>query len=564
MIGARFRFETASGTAEKVPWLAFLGILGLAAYLRFESLGAASITQDESSMLQFTRGLQSLGFPANFRAGVWEPMKTYEILPFFILPSVTVFGWSEAAARVPAALFGLGTLALIFLAGRRWFDDRIALWAAFLYAICPWAIYWGRNAFYPSQTQFFAMLSTVLVYRLLAQDRVPPRHYYLIAASLCLMYLSWEASGLVFLTYALLAVWLGWRRWGFALSPHAWGALGIVGFVVVGQLARRLLLQEPYLAVGSSRAEISAPQLAMNHLSFEPYHYIENPFGSEQFLILSLCLPIGLFFLHRSWALCFALGATLLMIGSFTLLLPVQATRYTYIALPTFLIAASAATFTFVRWATREWPSSAPISQRALGATGLAILLMLQGWFMSAGELQLAKRRPDYRSPAPLELNPEAAEVDHRYVTRALAREFRPGDVVVVRGAFPLELYTGLRGDYALQHITTSIVRYEPTGQSPFYRDKWVGNPVLRNRAELEDVLLRHQRVWFLASPLPVFKQALGEELFRWVHESSEVRAEGYNVRLYLWARNVVRATRSPLASPSSTGLALADSPGAD
>ncbi len=489
-------------------------------------------------MLEFTHGLLENGTPSLTRGESELPMVTYELIPYFIAPMVLLFGWNETAVRLPSLLFSLGTLTLIFLAGRMWFSARVALWSAFLYAISPWAVYWAQNCFYPSQVQFFAMLSTFMVFRLLKEDQAPTWYYYFTAVSMCATYLSWEASGLIFLVYGVIALWLRWGRWNYLRNPHAWLALALVLIVVIFQLVRRSLLRQSYLSVGSSRAEIASPQLAMNLPTFDPYYYMSNVFASEQLILLSVFFLLGLFFLRRNWNLNFVYGFVILVIGVYTGLLAVQGIRYVYVVLPVFLIAVSAATFLLLEWATQGRGLTKLNSIKVHTPMLTVLLLSIQGLSVSQGGLNLSELRPGYRSPGAWELRPDIQGVDFRYAVRALEKEYQPGDIVIARGPFLLHLYMGIKGDYALQQITSSVVVYEPHQNRPYYIDKWIGNPVLRNLTELKDVLMRHERVWFLAMPLGPARQALGDELYNFVTESMTLKDEGHNVRLYLWQRD--------------------------
>ena len=515
----------------------FVLILIFSATIRFTGIDEHSLVQDESTMLEFTHGLLKNGVPTLARGETESLMATYELLPYFIAPMVLLFGWTETAVRLPALLFSLGTLTLIFVAGRAWFGARVGLWAAFLYGISPWAIYWSQNCFYPSQVQFFAMLSTLLVFRILKENRSAPWHYYLTAIALCATYLSWEASGLLFLGYGMLALWLRWGRWDYLRTPHAWLALALVGITVIGQLTRRAMMRQSYLTVGSSRAEISSPQLAMNQPTFDPYYYFDNVFASEQLILLSCVFLIGFFFLRRNWNLRFVYGFVVLVLGIYTGLLPVQAVRYVYVVLPIFMIAVAAATFVLLDWLTTGRGAYRLTSIRLMGPLWMFLLLSVQGLSVSSYGLNLSELRTEYQRSGPWELRPDIHGVDFRYAVHALERAYRPGDIVIARGPFLLHLYMGIKGDYALQQITSSVVIYEPEQKRPYYIDKWIGNPVLRNLTELQDVLYRHKRVWFLATPFGPARQSLGDDLYDFVSESMALKDEGHNVRLYLWER---------------------------
>src|SRR5260370_39515564 len=88
----------------------------------------------------------------------------------------------------------MGTLCIgiIALMGRRLFNWRVGLFAAFVYACMPVDIRWAQNAFYLSQCQFMSILTIWLFYEAI---RVRPLHRrYLTAASVafCLTYLYCE------------------------------------------------------------------------------------------------------------------------------------------------------------------------------------------------------------------------------------------------------------------------------------------------------------------------------------------------------------------------------------
>jgi hypothetical protein len=281
----------------------------------------------------------------------------------------------------------------------------------------------------------------------------------------------------------------------------------------------------------------------MDQPVFDPYYYLDNIFGSEQLVLLSLFFLLGLLFLNGRWNLKFVYGYVMLLVVVYTLLLAVQAIRYAYVVLPVFLLAVAAATFYLLDWMKRERGRNRLIGMRALGPIFSLLLLAVQGLSLSVNGLNLSELRTAYRGSGPWELRPDIYGVDFRYAVRALIRQYRPGDLIIARGPFLLHLYMGSRGDYALQEITSSVVVYEPHEDRPYYIDKWIGNPVLRNLTELKDVLLRNERVWFLATPFGPAKQSLSNELYNFIRESMVLKDEGQNVRVYLWDR------RGPIGS---------------
>ncbi len=518
-----------------VTGIILLGIVFVAAMLRLMDLDAVSLSQDESTMLQFTRGLLETGYPHLQRGGHEVLMATYELVPYFIAPMVKLFGWSEQAVRLPAALFSLATLLLIFVAAKNWFDSRVALFAVLLYAVSPWSIYWSNNCFYPSQLQFFAMLSILLVHRLFCSQSLKDRDYYLLAAVLSVTYLTWEGSGLLFLVYGFLGLLIFWKQWAFLGKGHAWLAFACLLCVVVVQLARRGLLKAPFLVTGTSRSSIAAPQLALNQPTYDPFYYLENIFASEQFLLLSVIFLLGLVFFKGDKNLRFVYAYVFISLLVYTELLAVYAIRYVYFTLPLFLIGVAAVSFKMFDWLAESRIPSATGSIRLLSLVSALLFIPFQAMVLSSDGLRLSELRASYRNSGAWELSPEIAGIDFRQVMLTLGENYRQGDIIITRSPFLLEMYTSLRGDYMLQSVTIGVVNYDPVIGPPYYLDKFVGNPVLRNRQELEDVLHRSPRVWFLATPVAPTKEVLGDDLFSFIHESMTLVTEASNVRLYLW-----------------------------
>lgn len=77
--------------------------------------------------------------------------------------SAAVLGLGELALRLPAALLGIGSVVLVFLAGRRLGGRWAGLLAAALLLGVPQFVAWARLAMTDVPLTFFSLLSTVLV-----------------------------------------------------------------------------------------------------------------------------------------------------------------------------------------------------------------------------------------------------------------------------------------------------------------------------------------------------------------------------------------------------------------
>lgn len=65
---------------------------------------------------------------------------------YLVIPAIYVFGLTEFATRLPAALAGILTIWAIYGLSCQLFDKRTALWIAFFLAISPWHILFSRWA----------------------------------------------------------------------------------------------------------------------------------------------------------------------------------------------------------------------------------------------------------------------------------------------------------------------------------------------------------------------------------------------------------------------------------
>ena len=183
---------------QLLPYLSLVLIMFLGLGLRFHDLGYMSFDHDEMGLVAKSRGIFSLGFPYTIFAGEVRWLTTYEAIPYPLALSGLFFGYSEWAMRLPACLMGTVCIGVIGLMGRRLFDWRTGLVAAFFYACLPLNIRWAQNAFYLTQCQLMAMLTFWLFYEAIRSR--PLHRNFLTAASItfCFTYLSWEGTGFLF------------------------------------------------------------------------------------------------------------------------------------------------------------------------------------------------------------------------------------------------------------------------------------------------------------------------------------------------------------------------------
>ena len=517
-------------------WLAGLLVVSVAGYLRLRGLGAFSLTLDETTLVEAAKGVLERGVPSLYVGTMLVKLATYELVPYPIALAMWLFGESDFALRLPAALFGTLTAAVLFHAGWRLFDWRVGLLAGLLYALSPWAVHWAHNLFHPSQTQFFVLLTALQVRRILQDDATPTSTYYLAALFFSCAYLSWEGSGFVLPILLIVAFVMRWGSWSWLRNPHLWAASAIVTLVVIAQGVRRVLLQVDYLMVGSGKSDVSLPQLVFTKTTYSPYYYLWNFLSTEFHLVLTAVLVLAIGMMARNWNLRFFYLFTLLGIFFMTNFLGYYNAHYIYYLLPIFILSASAGGVLLMDHLTGRGEGSPFVSVRAAQRAAFPLLAALLLTFSTIPGLKFHRLGGEFQNPVRTDIRPELAGIDYRDLSVALKQHYRPGDVVIALAPLALRHYAGMDGDYFLQTITDRKIIYDPGQTMPQYYDKYVGNAVIRTQEEFHELLRNNRRVWIYATPFGGFKEIIEPDLLQFLQRRMTTVSETYDGKLYLWA----------------------------
>lgn len=134
-------------------------ILALAAFSRLYGLGDRVMSHDEVNHVVPAYGLyQGQGYRYDpITHGPWQFHMM--ALSFFIL------GDSDTSARMPAALFGIGTIAFVLFAYRRFLGRVGALIAGFLLLISPYMLFYAR---YTRNEIYIAFWAAALIFAVLS------------------------------------------------------------------------------------------------------------------------------------------------------------------------------------------------------------------------------------------------------------------------------------------------------------------------------------------------------------------------------------------------------------
>ncbi len=176
---------------------------------RFAMLDTRVMSHDESQHTQLAWSLyRGTGYTPN-------PMTHGPFQILLVAGSYFLFGAGDFSARVPAALFGVAAVMLLYFF-RRWLGRAGALAAGALMAISPYMLYYSRYVRNESFVVVWGLLLFYSIGRYLESRQ--PRWLYLLAAATALHYATKETAYI----YAVLAIVFlaGLVQWQLYL--HKW------------------------------------------------------------------------------------------------------------------------------------------------------------------------------------------------------------------------------------------------------------------------------------------------------------------------------------------------------
>ena len=178
-----------------------LGIIMLvAAVLRLWKLGQVPFMHDEFSALLRTRFDNFHDF---IQQGIMPDSHPIGV-QLFLWGWVNLFGWSEFWVKLPFVLMGIGSIYLIYLIGRQWFNRKVGLFAAAFFAVSQFTVFYSQLARPYSAGLFFVLLMAYFWYKVVFGTKTTTRDYvgFALSAWACslMQYFSIAQAGLIFLT----------------------------------------------------------------------------------------------------------------------------------------------------------------------------------------------------------------------------------------------------------------------------------------------------------------------------------------------------------------------------
>jgi 4-amino-4-deoxy-L-arabinose transferase-like glycosyltransferase len=143
---------------------AFLRLYRIADYMTF--LGDEGRDVLVVKRIVVDHKLTLLGPTASVGGFFLGPLYYYLMIPF-----LWAWGLNPVGPAVMVALFGIATVFLVYQVGKEFFNYKVGLIAASLYAISPLTIAYSRSSWNPNLMPFFCLLIIWLTWKIVSDDK---------------------------------------------------------------------------------------------------------------------------------------------------------------------------------------------------------------------------------------------------------------------------------------------------------------------------------------------------------------------------------------------------------
>ncbi|MBR3491916.1 MAG: glycosyltransferase family 39 protein [Bacteroidales bacterium] len=189
-----------NASSKTIDLILIVVIILVTALLRLWKLGQVPFMHDEFSALLRTRFDNFHDF---IQFGVMPDSHPIGV-QLFLWGWVQLFGWSEFWIKLPFALMGIGSVYLIYLIGRQWFNRKVGLFSAAFFAVSQLTVFYSQLARPYAAGLFFVLLMVWFWHKVVFGTKTTTRDYigFALSAWACslMQYFSIAQAGLIFLT----------------------------------------------------------------------------------------------------------------------------------------------------------------------------------------------------------------------------------------------------------------------------------------------------------------------------------------------------------------------------
>lgn len=234
--GARLLAMPAAGERpiRYAGWI-LAALIAVGATLRFYALGEGLWYDEIMALVRYARE------PLPYILTTYDSQNQHMLFSILANWSIGLFGDSAWVLRLPAALFGVGSLWATWWLGTMVASRREALLATALLTASYHHVWFSQNARGYVVLLFFALVSTALLVRLLRSDRANGWGPMVAFATVSALG-AYTVTSAVFVTVGQFLVWsvlaFNSKRRGERLGWPAW--MPMIGFVVAGTITIQL------------------------------------------------------------------------------------------------------------------------------------------------------------------------------------------------------------------------------------------------------------------------------------------------------------------------------------
>jgi len=200
-------------------WLLLALLTIAAAWLRLAHLGSKSLWLDEGATVTLARTSWS-----HFAWVWWHGEANLQTVYFLLMRAWVLGGQSETWLRLPSALFGIASVPMLYIVGRKLAPAGAALAAAALLAFSPAHVYYSQEARSYSLTIFLVLLSSYYFVR--SVEHGQPRDWLRWTVVGILAFYSHDFAALVLVAQASSLLF---RK----ISPVTWKRVILCGMVML-------------------------------------------------------------------------------------------------------------------------------------------------------------------------------------------------------------------------------------------------------------------------------------------------------------------------------------------
>lgn len=501
-----WEFDGKAELTRALPILTLIGLVVIGFWIRYRGIDREPMQWDEARVYRASMGFLERGFPSVILREDVPIMysSTCELLYGSTGLGALVFNDPRYVIRFPAVCFGTLTIILIYLMGRRLFNQPVGLIAAALYTfatVCLGMSCFGR---YFEQLQFMTLL-TLYCFWMCIRGFGPIDQRWLWWTAVCFIatFLSWEGSALVAPSMVIAALVLRRGRMGTILTrPAVYMAMMLVLTAILLQGSHRLFHQVPLQVYGNGASGVALKPM-WKYGFFDLWFYVWNSsWNQDSFLPMMALLGAALLAVRHPFRRPLRFLLLVLLSTSFltAALLPIVVWRYIHHMTPVLILLGAAAIYALARSLySMVQQVGVPRVGRVFGQV-VAAGLVLAFISLSSGMTLRLSEMENWRTSGP---GPGAFMFQNLEGPSKFVRDhYQEGDIVLGIHPHAADHWLGPVG-LATDYWSESTLHLQALlpDKSFVPVDRRSGAEMIPSWEAMQDLFTRNKRIWYVIVP---------------------------------------------------------------